>query len=240
MAVRGCRRRGPPLGGAAPPAQDAGTVRGRRARRRVVLAVRHLERAQRMAPSRVHAKRDGGKVPSLTRGRFLLDQFLAMNPLTFLVSLPGLAWSLIQEEGGPRRIVGIVFLTVFAILLANPHTKAEYIAAAYPMLFACGAVAIERMRRPWGTAAVWVLSGNLVVSGAILAPLAMPILPVNTYIGYSRSLGMAPGTADGQGARRIAAVLRRHARMGRAREEHLPSVSHHTRVRAVDHGRLRQ
>jgi hypothetical protein len=137
-----------------------------------------------------------GKYSSLTRARFLSDQFLAMNPLTYLISLPGLVWCLAGREGRRWRPVGIVFLTVFAVLLINPHTKSEYMAAAYPMLFAAGGVAAERMRQPWRAVAVPVLAGSIVVSGAILAPLAMPVLPVDTYVRYARALGMAPSTAE--------------------------------------------
>jgi hypothetical protein len=135
------------------------------------------------------------KYSSLTRGRFLLDQILAMNPVTYLVALPGLVWCL-AFEGGRRRLVGVTFLTVFAILLANPHTKSEYMAAAYPMLFACGGVALEGLRRPWSAVAAWGVPGLLVVSGAILAPLALPVLPVDTYLRYSRALGVAPSTPE--------------------------------------------
>jgi hypothetical protein len=137
-----------------------------------------------------------GKYSSLTRVRFLTDQFLAMNPFTFLISLPGLAWCLLHREGRRWRPVGVVFLTVLAMLLANPHTKAEYMAAAYPMLFACGGIAIELLGRMWRKLAVWGISALLVVSGTILAPFAMPILPVDAYLRYSRALGVAPRTAE--------------------------------------------
>ncbi len=135
------------------------------------------------------------KYSSLSRGRFLLDQFLAMNPFTYLVSLPGLVWCLTHEDGR-RRLVGVTFLTVFAILLANPHTKSEYVAAAYPMLFACGGVALELLRRPWRAVAAWGISALFVVSGVILAPLALPVLSVSAYLRYSRALGAAPSTPE--------------------------------------------
>ena len=139
----------------------------------------------------------GDKYSSLTRARFLADQFLAMNPLTFLVSIPGLVWCL--ALGGRRwRAVGIVFLGVLAVLLANPHTKAEYMGAAYPMLFACGGVAFEALGRPWRRIAVWGTSVLLVATGTALAPLAMPVLPVGAYVSYARMLGVAPGTPEGK------------------------------------------
>lgn len=140
----------------------------------------------------------GGKYSSLTRTRFLSDQFPAMNPFTYLVSVPGLAWCLARGSGRPWRFVGIAFLTVLALLLANPHTKAEYMAAAYPMLFACGGVALETTRRPWRRITIWAVAVPLCVSGAALAPLAMPVLPVNAYIRYAHSLGVVPSTPEGK------------------------------------------
>jgi hypothetical protein len=119
-----------------------------------------------------------------------------MNPLTYLVAVPGLWWCLFGREGKRHRVLGLTFLAVFAVLLANPHTKAEYIGAAYPTLFACGAVAIARLSLPWRRLTMIAVSLLLVVSGAVLAPLAMPILPVDAYIRYAKALGVAPSTPE--------------------------------------------
>ena len=138
------------------------------------------------------------KYASLTRARFLADQVFVMNPVTFLVSLPGLWWCLFDREGKRHRALGVIFLTVFAVLLGNPHTKAEYIAAANPLLFACGAVAISVLPIRPRRFAVPGIAGLLVVSGLVFAPLAMPILPVPEYIRYTRALGIAPSTPEGK------------------------------------------
>lgn len=137
-----------------------------------------------------------GKYASLTRIRFLLDQVFVMNPVTFLVSLPGLWWCLFDRSGKRFRALGIIFLTVFVVLLANAHSKAEYIAAAYPLLFAGGAVAISMLPIRWRRVAVPGIGGLLVVSGIVLAPLAMPILPIPEHIRYTKALGIAPSTAE--------------------------------------------
>jgi hypothetical protein len=136
------------------------------------------------------------KYSSLTRLRFLGDQFLAMNPVTFLVAVPGLAWCLLDREGRRYRALGISFLAVLGVLLANPHTKSEYIAPAYPPLFGCGAVAIGRLSRSWRRMVVPLVAGLLVATGTLVAPLAMPILPVNDAIRYSKALGVAPSTPE--------------------------------------------
>ncbi len=137
-----------------------------------------------------------GKYSSLTRLGFLRDQFLAMNPNVFLVAVPGLLWTLFGRDGRRFRALGICFLAVFAVLLANAHTKADYIAAAYPPLFACGAVAIERLSGGRRRVAVSVIAGLLVFTGAAMAPLAMPILPEETYVRYTTALGIQPSSAE--------------------------------------------
>jgi hypothetical protein len=137
-----------------------------------------------------------GKYSSLTRARFLADQFWSMNPFVLLVVVPGLWWCLLHREGKRCRVLGVSFLTVFAVLLANPHTKSDYVAAAYPPLFACGGVAIERLCGTWRRIAVPAIATLLAATGALLAPLAMPILPVEDYIRYSKALGIAPSSAE--------------------------------------------
>ncbi len=136
------------------------------------------------------------KYSSLTRLRFLGDQFRAMNPLTFLVAVPGLWWCFFDRDGRRCHILGISFLTVFAVLLANPHTKSEYVGAAYPPLFACGAVALSQLSRQRRRIALPVIMGLLVLTGALLAPLAMPVLPVKGYLRYAKALDVAPSTPE--------------------------------------------
>ncbi|HVA94809.1 MAG TPA: hypothetical protein VNI36_07895, partial [Candidatus Dormibacteraeota bacterium] len=62
-----------------------------------------------------------------------------------------------------------------------------YLAPAYPMLFAAGAVAIEAwigdVRRQWIKKAILV---PLVMGGMVAAPLALPILPLNAAAAYAR------------------------------------------------------
>ena len=136
------------------------------------------------------------KYSSLTRLRFLGDMFRNMNPFTFLVSLPGLWWCFVDCEGKRFRALGVAFLTVFAILLANPHTKSEYIAAAYPAMFACGGVALERVARRWRRVVVAAVGGVLALTVVLLAPFAMPVLPVEDYIRYARALHVTPSNPE--------------------------------------------
>jgi hypothetical protein len=119
-----------------------------------------------------------------------------MNPPVVLVALPGLAWYLFARDGRRFRALGVVFLATFAILLLNPHSKSEYVAAAYTLLFAGGGVVIERLGRRWSRAIPVVAGVLLVATGVAVLPLALPVLPVETYVLYSRALGIAPSTAE--------------------------------------------
>jgi hypothetical protein len=136
------------------------------------------------------------KYASLTRVRFLADQLLSMNPVVLLVALPGLAWVLIGREGARYRVLGISFVTVLLVLLANPHTKAEYVGSSYPPLFACGGVAIARLPERWRRIFVPALAVLLVTTGVAFAPLAMPILSTPSYVQYTKALGIAPSSVE--------------------------------------------
>jgi hypothetical protein len=126
--------------------------------------------------------------------QFVLDQMLNMHPMTLPVWIGGLGFLLASRRAERFRPLGIAFLTVAAILIVNRTSRSGYLAPAYPMLFAAGGAALEQVvRRPaWRTAALTAL----VAAGALTAPLAVPILPVDDYVRYSGALGVAPDTEE--------------------------------------------
>jgi len=89
-------------------------------------------------------------------------------------------------------------LSVMLVLFVALKGKNYYLAPAYPMLFAAGAVAFERItsrRIAWSRPAYVLLT---VAVSAILAPLFAPILPVETYIRYQKALGLEPPKSENQ------------------------------------------
>jgi 4-amino-4-deoxy-L-arabinose transferase-like glycosyltransferase len=136
-----------------------------------------------------------GKYSGLDAWSFLSGLVLEQNPFNLLLWLSGLAWLLFSRAGARYRILGIVWLAACLVLLANGHSKSFYLASAFAMLFAAGGVAWEQLipRR----ASLRALAVLVVALGAVLAPFATPVLPVETYIRYSRALGIAPGTDEG-------------------------------------------
>jgi len=128
---------------------------------------------------------------------FVSGQIEMMLPFTLPLWLGGLLWLLAARDGGPYRVLAWTYVTVLLILMASGSSRAGYLAPAYTWLFAAGGVAAERMltrpRLAWLRPASVAL---LLLAGAAIAPLALPVLPVETYIRYARALGQAPSTEE--------------------------------------------
>ena len=140
----------------------------------------------------------GHKYSSLTPMIFLSGQLLLQNPVTLPLWLAGLFWVLFSRTEKRYRLVGFIYLTAMTVLLVNGHSKPEYLSPAYPALFAAGGVAIEK----WTSSGIarWIrpVYGVVVAAGIFLAPLAIPILPVETYIRFADLLGIKPSTPEGK------------------------------------------
>ncbi len=123
---------------------------------------------------------------------FLAQQLLLLHPLAAPLWIGGLVWLLVGREGKRYRPLGVVYLVILAALLAM-RGRVYYLAPAYPMLFAAGGVAAERLTSRGRLAWIRLAYATLLVAGGILlAPMAFPLLPPETYVRYSRALGMQP------------------------------------------------
>jgi len=118
---------------------------------------------------------------------FFLDQLQVVNPVSMLVAIAGLLWLL-----GTRRYraLGIAF-AVFYLITTVLKAKNYYLAPAYPMLFASGAVAVTRgsARRylRWLPATIASLALLLTL---FLLPLLIPILTVSHFQRYIQLTGL--------------------------------------------------
>jgi hypothetical protein len=112
---------------------------------------------------------------------FLVDQARIMNPVLAPLWLLGLAW-FFTKEGKALRSIGIASVFVILLLLGM-QAKNYYVSPVYPVLFAGGAVLLERLsaRRVWLRAAYPLC---ILVSGCALAPLVMPILSPQGFLAY--------------------------------------------------------
>jgi 4-amino-4-deoxy-L-arabinose transferase-like glycosyltransferase len=134
------------------------------------------------------------KIAALTPLQFLGAQILDMHPLNLPLWVGGLLWLLAGREGRKFRVFGILYVVAF-VTMALQKSKPYYMDASYPMLLAAGAVAFEGLSRT-RTALRPVAVAVLAVGGLLIAPLAIPLLPVEKLIAYQRFLGLAPVAAE--------------------------------------------
>ena len=138
------------------------------------------------------------KMADVSPVAFLLEQVLANNPGALPVWMGGIVFGF-APAGRRGRVLVWIYLTVLLLLLVGGHSRASYLAPAYPMLFALGAVAIERQSAAAGRG--WVRSlavALLVIFGGLVLPLALPVLPVQTFVRYQAALGQSPRTEETQ------------------------------------------
>ncbi len=124
---------------------------------------------------------------ALSPAQFMAQQVVFMNPGTLPLWLAGLVW-LFGSRGGRRyQALGIIYLVMLAEFIAL-HGKSYYLGLAYPMLFAAGGVAIEQV---FAARLKWLKPGLLaviLVTGALFAPTAVPILPPGKLVAYMQAI----------------------------------------------------
>ena len=135
--------------------------------------------------------RASGRDVPLGPGAFFAQETLAMQPLALPVWLAGLWFFFATEKGRRFRALGWAWVfTALVIVFMSP--RIYYLFPAFPLLFAGGGVIWEMwlsVRAAWVKVAYPVV---LIVTGAMLAPLAIPALPPETYIRYTKAMHLAP------------------------------------------------
>jgi hypothetical protein len=141
----------------------------------------------------LHNVEKTGKNVALSPLQFIAQQVLLMNPATLPVWAAGLWYFLFDKDGRRYRVLGLAYVVVLALMILLKG-KNYYLMPIYLMLFAGGGVWWERLlnerqRLGWLKVAYPVL---LCLAGAALAPMMMPVLPVETYLRYQQAIGFAP------------------------------------------------
>jgi 4-amino-4-deoxy-L-arabinose transferase-like glycosyltransferase len=130
---------------------------------------------------------------------FLINQIVGMNPLSVLLWGAGL-WYFFSRRGARYRVFGWAYLILLVLFMAI-QGKSYFLAPAYPPLYAGGAVLLGTWRvrfRRW----VAVYPVLLALSGVLLAPAVMPVLPPAVYAhmyGQSGNAGSQQEAGDSYG-----------------------------------------
>lgn len=120
--------------------------------------------------------------------QYFAQQGLLLHPLTMPIWIFGLAALLFAPRLKPYRMLGWCYLVSFTAFVVL-HGKNYYLAPIYPMLLAAGAVVIESAFEKWRQA--WLkpaLIGVLLLGGAWLAPITVPVLSVDQFLSYLNHL----------------------------------------------------
>ena len=119
---------------------------------------------------------------------FLREEILTVMPLSAPVWIVGLWYFFFDRAGRRFRALGWAFV-ISAVLIMTLSPRIYYLFPAFPLVFAGGAVEWELWLA--GPRLAWLkfaYPALMVVAGAALAPLAVPVLPVETYIRYTQAI----------------------------------------------------
>jgi len=164
----------------------------------------------------MHNIRADGRDVQLSPVDFFLQQILLVHPLNAPIWIIGLLALLFAPRLKEFRFLGwsyLVSLVMFIVLKGKNY----YLAPIYPMLLAAGAVVIDGRltvgaARPWSGEKFDALEGRtrsaaptvlrvtiliiLLVGGALLAPLVVPVLRVDQFITYMNHLPFKPPRSE--------------------------------------------
>ena len=143
----------------------------------------------------LHNIRATGKDVLLPPHKYLLQQVLMLNPVSFPFWFSGLLFYFFAHDGKDYRAFGWAFVITIGFFMIT-RGKDYYAAPAYIMLFAAGAVVTERLLGAASLSArpklqtvsrlacfVWLILGV----GSLL-PLVLPVLPIDTFLRYQSYL----------------------------------------------------
>ena len=137
----------------------------------------------------------GNKVFQASPLVFLYQQVAIMHPISLLLWLSGLVF-LFTQKGKQYRIFGWMYLVLLLTFMLQ-NAKDYFLAPFYPILFASGTVAMQQFASSRGWHWLGWLRANyvpfLVIGGILVAPLTIPMLPLDAHVAYMRVMG---GTAQ--------------------------------------------
>jgi hypothetical protein len=115
------------------------------------------------------------------RGQIVPLLWLFTGPFLFPVSAAGLIWVLRTKAAAPWRAIGIAALVALALVVISGG-KAYYVIGTAPLFIAAGAMSLDRwLTRGHFRVKAASFTSAAVLSGALIAYLTLPILPVAEF-----------------------------------------------------------
>jgi hypothetical protein len=143
----------------------------------------------------MHNIRESGRDVVLSPGQFVWQQFLIMNPNSGIFWIIGVLFYFFSRAAKTWRLFGWAFVITFLFFLLA-HGKNYYSAPMYTVVFAGGAVSVERFfagarfaqRSTLRTALQFAVVVLAILGIFPLLPVVLPILRVDTYLRYQEHL----------------------------------------------------
>jgi len=128
----------------------------------------------------------------LSPGPFLLQEVLTLGPASAPVWIAGVAAFAFWPRFARWRWVVVSWVLLIAAAVIG-RGRPYYLAPAYPLLMAGGAVALEawlpRLMKP-------AFAGLVIAVAALTAPLFLPVLPIESFVAYERAIRFRPGVGE--------------------------------------------
>ena len=122
---------------------------------------------------------------------FFLSQILMMNPFGAPIWIVGIAAGLFAPALKAYRMFAWIFVAVF-LLLALTYGKDYYLAPAFFAIVPLAAMFIEQCTAQRARFLRYAIPAVQLLSFVALAPLALPILPIETFLRYQAFIGIRP------------------------------------------------
>jgi hypothetical protein len=128
------------------------------------------------------------KIAALSPWEFIAFQVLFQQPFVVPLWLGGILALFFLEDLKKYRLFGVAFIALLVLFIVQ-RGKPYYLSPIFPIVISAGAVAVEQFvnRKNWR----WLSNAYVVLlifGGLVLLPLALPVLPVETYIRYAHAL----------------------------------------------------
>lgn len=136
-------------------------------------------------------------------GAVMVDEGLVVP----LLGLIGIVAAFTGWMDRRARVLAWIWIAVFALLAMNGTSRTGYLTPAWSWTFALGGLALEHMlaarHAAWRAAGVGVIA----LFGVIALPMALPVLPTDSYVTYAAVLGRRPATEEKQNLGRLPQFL---------------------------------
>lgn len=131
-----------------------------------------------------------GKTFQATPLQYFIQQLITLNPLALPLWLGGLCFLFFVPAGRPYRAFGWAYLFLYVFFMLQ-KAKWYWLSPGYPALAAAAAYGLQLLieRRPRLTWMQPAYLGLLSVTGLLMVPFAIPILPPETYIRFNSIAG---------------------------------------------------